>query len=255
MSEKIYFENSKGLRLCGVLSNPTLDTNSPLVILCHGLSTNKESSTYVRLEQMLNGEELSTFRFDFFGHGESEGEFENITISEAVDDIQSAIKFLKTKGFSKLGLVGASFGGMSSIIAASTSNDLFVLILKSPVSDYLEVEKLRKTPPEMEEWETKGVILHKNNKLNYSFVEDFENNNAYEAAQRIKIPTLIVHGDEDKTVPIQQSKKLTETIQNSTLEIVTGADHKYTNPKYFDHMLNLISNFILKKLQQDNTST
>lgn len=247
MIEKVYFLDSKGNKVCGILSNPSLDCNIPIIILCHGFTTSKDNSTYTRLEQILNKENIATFRFDFFGHGESEGNFEDITISKAVDDIESAVQYLKAKGFSKLGLMGSSFGGMSSLMAASHSSDLFVLILKSPVSDYLEVEKLRKTPEEMEEWKVKGWIFHKDRKLNYTFVEDFANNNAYEVARNITVPTLIIHGDDDDTVPIEQSKKLASTIQNSKLEIITGADHKYTQPEHFDKMLNLISIFLSKK--------
>ena len=79
MREKIFFENSKGNKLCGILSNPTNDKNKSIIVLCHGFSTSKESSTYISLEQILNKNNISTFRFDFFGHGESEGKFENLT--------------------------------------------------------------------------------------------------------------------------------------------------------------------------------
>lgn len=253
MQEKIYFSNSKGNKICGVLSNPTSGLSAPVIILCHGFTTSKDSSTNTRLETIFNNHGIATFRFDFFGHGESEGDFENITISEAVDDILNAIKYLKDKGFSKLGLVGSSFGGMSSIMTASKTNDLFVLVLKSPVSDYYEVDTKRKTKKELEEWKDKGFVIHKNSKgeekrLNYSFFDDFKNKNAYEAAKKIKIPTLIVHGDEDKTVPIEQSKKTADIVENCKLEIITGADHKYSKPEEFEKMLDLISKFIIEHI-------
>ena len=244
MQEKTNFFDSNGNKVWGILSNPTSDCNTPIVILCHGFTTSKDNSTYIQLEQVLNKQQIATFRFDFFGHGVCVVSFEDITISQAVDDIQNAIKYLKTKGFSKLGLMGSSFGGMASTMAASTTSDLFVLVLKSPISDYFEVETKRKTKEEMEEWKTKGWILHKDRKLNYTFVEDFENNNAYKAAKKINVPTLIIHGDSDETVPIEQSKKLTSHIQDCTLEIIVGADHKYTHPDNFEKMLNVVSAFI-----------
>ncbi|MCK4786450.1 MAG: hypothetical protein KAV87_22015, partial [Desulfobacteraceae bacterium] len=82
MKEKIFFKDSKGNKLCGILSNPTSQKEKPIIILCHGFSTSKEGRTYVRLEEILNSSGISTFRFDFFGHGESEGIFEEITTSE-----------------------------------------------------------------------------------------------------------------------------------------------------------------------------
>lgn len=251
MKEKLFFKNKKGNKLCGILSNPTSSKEKPIIILCHGFSTSKNSHTYVRLQEILNSHEISTFRFDFFGHGESEGNFEDVTISEAVNDILNAIKFLKKLGYSKIGLMGGSFGGLAGIMAASKTNDLFILALKSPVSDYEEKERVTKTKEELEEWEKKGYTYYisgegKKLKLNYTFFEDFKNNNGYEAAKKIKIPTLIVHGDRDESVPIKQSKKTASLIENCKLEIIKGADHRYSRPRDFEKMLDLISKFIIK---------
>ena len=69
MTEKIYFLDSKGNKVCGVLSNPASDCNIPIIILCHGFTTSKDNSTYTQLEQILNKQDIATFRFDFFGHG------------------------------------------------------------------------------------------------------------------------------------------------------------------------------------------
>jgi dipeptidyl aminopeptidase/acylaminoacyl peptidase len=105
----------------------------------------------------------------------------------------------------------------------------------------------------MKEWEEKGYIIYTNSKwdekkLLYSFVEDFNNNNTYEAAKKIAIPTLIVHWDADTIVPIQQSKKLVKNIKNWKLEIITGADHKYIQQSEFEKMIELIYNFITKNI-------
>jgi len=87
MKDKVFFKNSRGNRLCGILSDPTEDKSNPIIILCHGFSSSKNGRTYQALESKLNTEEISIFRFDFFGHGESYGLFEDITTSEAVDDV------------------------------------------------------------------------------------------------------------------------------------------------------------------------
>jgi len=251
MQEKLFFENTKGNRLCGILANPTSNKDRPIMILCHGFSTSKDSYTYVRLEEILNGKGISTFRFDFFAHGESEGEFEDITISEAVDDILNAIKFMKESGYSKIGLVGSSFGGIASVIVASKTDDLFILALKSPVSDDLGKLVAQESKQEIKTWKEKGFIYYTSSdgrglKLNYSFFEDDKKINGYEAAKKIKIPALIVHGDNDEAVPIEQSKKIVGLMENSRLEIIEGADHRYSKPEDFERMLGLISGFIIK---------
>ncbi|MDD5489470.1 MAG: alpha/beta fold hydrolase [Candidatus Moranbacteria bacterium] len=253
MNQKIYFTNSNGLKLCGILSNPTDDVAKPIMILCHGFTTGKHSTTYVKLEELLNAKGIATFRFDFFGHGESEGKFEDITISEAADDILRAIEYLEGLGYSKMGLFGSSFGGAASIIAASKTKDLSLLVLKSPVADYMEREMGKGNKKELGEWKEKGFKDYfdsKGNKykLNYTFFEDFAKNDGYEAAKKIIIPVLIVHGDADTSVPIEQSKKLRKTLANAKLEIIKGANHHYSDPEHYQKHLDLVMNFIVENI-------
>jgi hypothetical protein len=249
--EKVYFTNSKGDKLCGILSNPKGDHLLPAVILCHGFTTSKDSATSTKLEEILNQKIIATFRFDFFGHGESEGAFSKITISEGVDDILQAIDYLKALGYSKIGLFGSSFGGICAIMAASKTKDLYLLTLKSPVSNYKERDLEIKSKEELAEWRKQGYRSYidgkgKKHKLNHSFFRDYNNNDGYKAAEKINIPTLIVHGNKDESVPVKQSVKLNEILWKGTLEIIPGANHHYSGKGHFDRMIGLVSNFIIK---------
>ncbi len=252
MKRKIYFSNRKDYKLCGILSDLSGDKGRPLIVLCHGFTTSKDGRTYVRLEEILNAKNFSTLRFDFYGHGESEGELADITISEAVDDALSAIRFVKESGYGRIGLMGSSFGGFASILTAGQSDDLFVLALKSPVSDYLDLLIARDHDIDIQAWRQNGHILveasdGQNLRLNYSFYEDAERMHGYALARRIKVPTLIVHGDQDETVPLEQSRKAAACIPDCRLEIIEGADHVYSDPALFERMLDLIADFITAK--------
>lgn len=253
MEEKVYFNDSEGNKVCGILSNPTFNKENLIVVLCHGFSSSKDSKTHTNLSKILNEDNISIFRFDFFGHGESEGNFEDVTISKAVDNILNAVKFLRNKGYKKIGLFGSSFGGISSIVAASKLKGLIFLTLKSPVSDFLEVENKTKTKKEIEEWKKRGYTSYFSSdgtklKLKYSFFEDFKNNNGYECAKKINVPTLIVHGDCDETVPLEQSRKTCKLMKNCRLKVIKGSDHRYTKPEHFKKVIKLISEFIFENI-------
>lgn len=250
MREKTHFENSRGERLCGILSNPSKSTEEPMVILCHGFSTGKDGRTNTRLEEILSKHNISTFRFDFFGHGESEGLFEEITISEGVDDVRQALKYLQGLGYTVFGLMGSSFGGIVSILVASDRDEFGVLALKSPVSDYMGLLIAQHHRINIDIWKEKGAIPltgadGQSLRLNYSFYKDAEKIKGYEAVKKIRIPTLIVHGDEDLTVPIEQSEISASLMSNCRLEIIRGADHIYSQPRHFEKMISLLSQFIV----------
>ncbi len=250
----MFFENNKGDRLCGILSNPVQGKENPVTILCHGLSSNKGRPKFIDLESALNGKGIATFRFDFFGHGESGGKFEDLTLSEAVDDVEKAVNFVKRLGYKKIALLGSSFGGAAAIIAAPEINGLFALALIAPVSNYEEKELEKNTKKGLEEWRKKGYIYHvKSNgtkqRLNYSFFEDLKKNNGYEAAKKINIPTIIIHGDKDEMVPLKQSKKAARIIKNCKLEIIRGADHRFSEAEHHKKMIKLASEFMAKKIK------
>ena len=216
MGQKLFFKNSKGDKLCGVLSNPSGDKSKPIIILVHGFHSSKNTKSFFQIRELLEKKNISTFRFDIYGHGESEGLFENITISEAVDDILQVIEFLKNQGYKRIGLLGSSFGGNASIIVATKTNDLFVLALKSPVSNYLERTHKLLSKQEIKEWKEKGYRMIEDDgekyKVNYDYYDDFKNNDGYKVAPKITVPTLIIHGDADESVPVEQSIKISKLI-------------------------------------------
>jgi len=255
MNDTLFFDNGFGIKLCGILSGPKAP--APMVILTHGLASKKECSTFRALVPLLEKKGMATFRFDFLGHGESEGKFEELKLSEAEEEVLQAIKLVKSKGYTKIGLVGSSFGGAASILAASTSRDLAVLALKAPVSDYLGKLLSKNTQHSPQQWKTRGFVLYgpSMKRLNYSFYEDVEKIDGYGAIKKITVPTLIVHGDADVVVPLEQSKKTASLISNCKLEIIKGAGHDFSGTGQFERMIELITNFLVKKLMCTNQNT
>ena len=250
MEEKVVFSSSTGTKLVGILSHSDSISQQPIVIMCHGFTSKKESKVYVQMQEILMSHNLASLRFDFFGHGESGGKFEEITVSEGVDNALSAIAFVKEKGYTKIGLFGSSFGGLVGLMVGAQSPKLFVLALKSPVSNFKDKLNV-KGFGDLDDWKKAGYTYYEDKpypkcKVNHSFVDDWENNDGYVAAETISIPTLIVHGDADKVVPVEQSKKTVGLLKNGKLEIIPGAGHPYKDPEHFKQMLKLISEFIVK---------
>jgi len=229
MQKKITFLSPSDAIISGILSNPTWSIETPIMILCHGFTGNKNGSS-AGLEKVLNAKNIATLRFDFRGHGESDGDFAKITVSEAVQEVHAAVEFVKKLWYSKIWLFGSSFGGMASLIAASEMDE------------------------EIEEWKKNSFLQYINNKgkeirLNYSFFEDSASYDIYQAAQNISIPTLIMHGDIDTVVPIEQSKKTVSILSDAKLEVFPGVDHRYKEERAFDKMVGLVSEFVSQKLK------
>lgn len=242
--EKIVFKNSKDIKLDGRLSNPSENKDKLIVILCHGLSLSKDSRVTIDLYERLKELKISTFRFDFYGHGESEGKFEDITLSEAIDDILKAIEYLKSLGYKKIGLFGMSFGGYASLITASLSKNIVSLGLMCPVSNYLGNIILERSKESIKNWEQIGFIYYTSmlkgkQRLNYSLYQDSKKYDGWESSRNIKIPVLVVHGNSDKNVPIEQSRRLCSLLSNRKFKIIKGADHSFSKEEHYKEALDL----------------
>lgn len=251
MQKQIYLKNKQGFKLSGVLSAPSDDINNSIVILCHGFPSSKKANSMVSVEKALNDKNIASFRFDFFGQGESEGEFENITLSEWVDEVLIIEKYLKTLGYKKIGLFGSSSGGGVAIMAAAKMNDLFALVLKAPAVDHVTLEIAERGEDAILRWKEKGIAYVQSSggkfQLKYDFFEDAKKNIGYEIAKKISAPTLILHGDNDVEVPLKQSLKVSEIIPDCRLEIFKDADHKFSNQEDFEKMIIMIAEFFSEK--------
>ena len=82
--------------------------------------------------------------------------------------------------------------------------------------------------------------------MNYKFFQDLKKNNTFPIADKIRIPTLIVHGDADEIVPVEQSKLIFKLIPECKLDIIRKADHRFSNPVHFETMVDSLYKFVLK---------
>src|SRR6266571_4865930 len=133
--QTLAFAGPAGQQVAGILATPAGDAHR-LAVLCHGFLSNKNSATNKALTGMLIPLGIATFRFDFYGHGDSEGPFEQLTVGTAVQQTSSALALAGSRGYRKVGLVGSSFGGLVAILAAAKNRYLKCLALKCPVSDF-----------------------------------------------------------------------------------------------------------------------
>lgn len=243
------FIDPSGRRVASILTTPDKDTDK-IAVLCHGFFSNKNSSTNKTLTRLMTERGIATFRFDFFGHGESDGPFEQITNTLAEDQAQTALDLVKQKGYRRIGLMGSSFGGLVATLAAAARTDLACLALKCPVVDFSEELRLEFGEAEMAHWkatDTVPNIMGGPNRiaLRYAFYEDCLHRIAYEPARSITAPTLIVQGDHDEHVPLHQSQRLYEALQvKKRMDVLPGADHQFTKGEDFTQMTTVIADWL-----------
>jgi len=214
--QKVTFNNSRGIKLVGAFY-PKKSNNA--IILSHGFSSNKDRPRSISLAEELS-KEFAVLRFDSSGCGESEAA--TISVNSHLDDLKSAINFLKEKNYTKFGLLGESFGALLSILAYNESVKTMVLL--APVSK-------GKTPSSAKMMGDKDTYsFFKDGRkftITRDYIEERKNINQKEILSNVKCPVLIVHGTEDEFVPTSDSEEAIKYLsEESKLEIIKNGDHK-----------------------------
>ena len=91
-SEKVTLEGSKG-KLAAVIQTPELKAGEkvPMVMLMHGFMGKKESPLEEQMAASLEAQGIASIRFDFNGHGESEGDFQEMTVPNEIEDAKKVL--------------------------------------------------------------------------------------------------------------------------------------------------------------------
>jgi len=247
------FHDPLGHRTPSILTTPDGGTER-IAVLCHGFLSSKTSSTNNTLTRMLIDRGIATFRFDFFGQGNSPGPFEEITITLAIEQTLAALDHVTQQGYRRIGLMGSSFGGLVSILTAAQRPDLACLALKCPVVDFAEELQLEFGQEELARWQATDTIPNimggtDRIALRYAFYEDCLRRIAYEPARAITTPTVIVQGEQDEHVPLHQSRRLYDALPvKKHLELLPGADHQFTKREDFARMTNVIADWLTEHL-------
>ena len=232
MERQVTFSNGRGERLAGALHLPPGETGSLGVILCHGMESSKESLKLLHLGGTLSRAGYMVLRFDFTGAGESTGDFESITCTRQVEDLEAAHELLKEQGVARVGIIGSSMGGTTALVYAGAAEGVAALVtLAAPFNPRELLE--RDFPPEaVARWRERGFVEFNGHPLTTDFLEEALTLDVAGAVARITCPVLVIHGDADPIVPVKQARELHAALPGEKgLCILPGADHRLTREK------------------------
>ena len=131
-------------------------------------------------------------------------------------------------------LIGHSRGGGIVLLKANEDSRIKKVITLAAVSDF---GSRSSTVGDLENWRKNGVkyVVNGRTKQNmphfYQFYTNFkENENRLfieNSVKNLKIPLLIIHGDNDTSISLDEGKKIDSWCSNSKLEIIENADHVF----------------------------
>lgn len=223
---------------------------APLLILEHGFTGHMEERHITAIAEHVRGLGFAVLRVELYGHGKSDGEFRNHTILKWVNQMMAVIDYAESLSFvTEMYLAGHSQGGLTTMLVGALEHDHLKAIL--PLSPAIVIVDGAK----------------QGNMLGGTFDPDhipdeihmpngrILGGNYFRAAQMLPVeesigrydrPVLIVHGDEDESVPVKYAYEAAEKYKNCTLKIIKGDTHCYDH--HLDEVCTVIGEF-LKEMQ------
>jgi alpha-beta hydrolase superfamily lysophospholipase len=128
-----------------------------IFLLVHGFGANKKTKQFNEIEYMLNSHNISTLRIDQYGHGDNKDQFIDLTVTKAIETVESCIDYLQKKDYKNIGILGSSFGGLTSFFATLKNSQVSILVLKSPACKLQGDLILKFKDINLEKWKNEGV--------------------------------------------------------------------------------------------------
>ena len=230
-SQNISIDGDHG-KLSAVLQTPDAQKNYPLVIICHGFTGQKDSLLLTSLADELEARGIASIRFDFNGHGQSQGDFQKMTVLNEIEDAKKVFDYAsKLPNVTSISIAGHSQGGVvASMVAGELgAKKIKAVVLLAPAA-VLRDDSLRGNlfgtkydalnPPEF-------VEIFGGHKVGRDYILTAQTLPIFETAEKFTGPALMIHGTGDVIVPYTYSLSYKKIFKHGEINLLEHVDHSF----------------------------
>ena len=230
-----YYKLSKSKKIRYLKNN---QKNKPYIVFLHGFMSDLEGKKPKAFLKYAIKNNLGFLALEYSGHGKSYGQFTKGNISKWTRDTTLLIKkIVQKKDFV---LIGSSMGAWISLNQFKFFKKQikgFLGIGSAP--EFLENLMWKKFTKKMRrEISTKGIINLKHGDyeypITYQLIKDGKKNKVLKKKIYQNLKVTMVHGENDKSVPVSYSKKVLRVFKKAEkkLVVIKKGDHSLSSKKW-----------------------
>lgn len=225
-------------------------TQPGVVFLCgHGSDMNGGKAIYTQAWAERRGQ--SFLRFDYSGHGQSDGDFLKTNISDWTRD---TVEMIDAHTDGPQIVVGSSLGGwimlnlalarparVAALVGIAAAPDFTEELIWNPLDDVAKAD-----------FKTSGQINFENPYSDdpviypYHLIEDGRQHLRLQAPLSINVPVRLLHGMQDEEVPWQTATRLAEKLQSDDVAVMLDntATHRYSEPRQLTQLERVLDDLV-----------
>ena len=235
-----WLEHGEGERLRRIAFLETAGGGSPVVWL-GGFRSDMRATKAEALAEWAGAAGRTFLRFDYAGHGESEGDFADFTLSDWLED---ALATIRGRCAAPPVLIGSSMGGWLALLAArrllGTNLAPAGLVLIAPAVDFTEElmwaqmpDAIRRAILDEGVWLRPSDYAPEPTPVTRALIEDGRRHLLFGGEIRTGCPVHILQGMKDPDVPWRHALKLVEHLGGDpvVLTLIRDGDHRLSTPE------------------------
>ena len=214
-----------------------------IVLGVHGIGGSSADEIQEGIAEEMGMFYAATLRFDFPAHGESPLSDEYLTVANCVDDLLTATRYLREQylAVEDLCIFATGFGAYITLLALQDLQEMpgrVKLVVQTPSVRMHEtlLSMIRMSRETF--WAMNRVTLPAPRPFDvtYSFYEELQNNIVFHSHP---VPMLILHGEEDSYIRMEDIHQYHRVNEQSKLVIIPGTSHRFLEPGAWDMVLDL----------------
>ena len=242
MTREEFYLTDDGIRLHAKLDRPEGLEKTPLCIVVHGLTGHMEEPHLCAVSETMNDLGIATLRVELYGHGQSDGAFEDHDLAKWLHNLDTVTDYAKSLDFvTDLYLCGHSQGGLAVVIQAGRRPEEYKAIL--PLAPALMIPRLAKQFPEDE---IPDCFYFHEQRIAQGYILANRALDVDAAIRNYHGPVLLVQGMADTTIVPQDTVDAAKVYANATLVTIDGDTHCFDY--HLDKVVEAVKEFMAKQL-------
>ncbi len=230
----------------GIVYVPDTDGKAPLVIFSHELGNDHTSGQ--RYAERLAEAGYAAYIFDFcggtVGGNRSDGSNSEMSVLTEASDLETVLKTAQSWDFAdaeKIVLLGGSMGGLvTTVVGCTHQNEIAGMILMYPaLSAKVDSGSDQYTSEDQipEDVSLFGGWIH----VGKNYITDLQSVDFDQLLSSYEGHMLLLHGDQDSTVPLSWSENAKEIIPDCEFHVISGGGHEFFGQPFEDAMAYILS--------------